>query len=54
MREYIAGAVAEPGGQERSPFDSQAHLVIPVSSISCITARTISRSPSGLLEKSRR
>ena len=36
----------------RSPFSAPSASVISASSISCITARTISRSPSGLCDKS--
>ena len=46
----MARAVAEPRGRA-FPFSAPSASVISASSISCITARTISRSPSGLLEK---
>src|SRR5271165_2154675 len=46
----VAGTVAEPGGRAFALPGPES--VISASSISCITARTISRSPSGLCAKS--
>ena len=47
----VAGAVAEPA-PVRSLFPAPSASVISASSISCTTARTNSRSPSGLVAKS--